>query len=137
MTKDEAMKLALDALEAEDSLAMVANSEGHMVFLKVVAITAIKEALAQPEQEPVAWMCSDESLAHKGYERFSRNCQGAWNIPVYTTPPQRTWIGLNDTEWSDLYEAHHDKYGLPEQGSFDGMDYERAIEAKLKEKNYD
>ena len=48
---------------------------------------------------------------------------------------QRTWVGLTDIEWSDLYEAHHDKYNLPKQGSPDGMDYERAIEAKLKEKN--
>ena len=47
----------------------------------------------------------------------------------------REWVGLTDIEWSDLYEAHHDKYNLPKQGSLDGMDYERAIEAKLKEKN--
>ena len=56
-------------------------------------------------------------------------CCGAWD------EPQRTWVGLTDIEWSDLYEAHHDKYNLPKQGSPDGMDYERAIEAKLKEKN--
>ena len=48
---------------------------------------------------------------------------------------QRTWVGLTDIELSDLYEAHHDKYNLPKQGSLDGMDYERAIEAKLKQKN--
>lgn len=49
---------------------------------------------------------------------------------------KREWVGLTDVEWSDLYEAHHDKYNLPkQQGSPDGMDYERAIEAKLKENN--
>ena len=50
MTKDEALKLGLEALEA-DPLEMVADVDGHMVFLKDKAITAIKEALAQPEQD--------------------------------------------------------------------------------------
>ena len=54
MTKDEALKLALEALEA-DPLEMVADANGHMVFLKDKAITAIKEALAESEQEPLAW----------------------------------------------------------------------------------
>ena len=48
MTKDEALKLALETLEA-DPLEMVADANGHMVFLKDKAITAIKEALAQPD----------------------------------------------------------------------------------------
>lgn len=39
--------------------------------------------------EPVAWMCSDETMCRSGYERFSRVCEGPWNIPVYTAPPQR------------------------------------------------
>ena len=47
MTKDETLKLALEALEA-DPLEMVADANGHMVFLKDKAITAIKQALAQP-----------------------------------------------------------------------------------------
>ena len=49
MTKDETLKMALEALEA-DPLEMVADVDGHMVFLKDKAITVIKEALAQPEQ---------------------------------------------------------------------------------------
>ena len=54
MTKDEALKLALEALEA-DPLEMVADVDGHMVFRKEQAITAIEKLLAQPENEPVAW----------------------------------------------------------------------------------
>ena len=46
MTKDETLKMALEALEA-DPLEMVADVDGHMVFLKDKAITAIKEALAK------------------------------------------------------------------------------------------
>ena len=44
MTKDEALKLALEAMEA-DELAMIQDKEGHMVYLKEHAITAIKAAL--------------------------------------------------------------------------------------------
>lgn len=51
-----------------------------------VAIIKLCAALEEPVQEPVAWMCADESLVHKGYSRFSRTCGGDWNIPVYTEP---------------------------------------------------
>ena len=44
MTKEEVLKLALKALEA-DPLEMVADANGHMVFLKDKAITAIKKHL--------------------------------------------------------------------------------------------
>ena len=54
----------------------------------------------EPAQEPVAWMCSDQLLLHKGYERFSPSCGGAWNIPVYTAPPKREWVGLTPEETS-------------------------------------
>jgi hypothetical protein len=53
MTKDEALKLALEVAELGKSYArnlMVSQTKFK------VAITAIQEALAQPEQEPVAWM---------------------------------------------------------------------------------
>ena len=52
MTKDEALKLALEALEA-DELDMVDDGSGNMVFRKEQAITAIKKALAQPQRTPV------------------------------------------------------------------------------------
>ena len=83
MTKDEALKLALKALEA-DELDMVDDGSGNMVFRKEQAITAIKEHLeekalqalhdenerlglykdAYAEQEPVAWqvMVEDEAM---------------------------------------------------------------------------
>lgn len=50
MTQTEALKLALEALEGlwKDGF------EGYPAVLHEQAITAIKEALAQPEQEPVA-----------------------------------------------------------------------------------
>ena len=65
----------------------------------------------------------------------ARSINEVLELPNHTQSPQRTWVGLTDEERNSLYEAHHNKYDLPNQGSPDGMDYERAIEAKLKEKN--
>ena len=79
------------------------------------------------QQEPVAWMCSDESLANKGYSRFSRTCEGAWNIPVYTSPqPSKPWVGLTDEEELKLAQdsVGKSRHWLVAQ-----------VEAKLKEKN--
>lgn len=67
---------------------------------------------------------TDKQLLEMSHERFPHLLK------------RKEWVGLTDAEWSDLYEAHHDKYNLPkQQGSPDGMDYERAIEGLLKEKN--
>jgi hypothetical protein len=51
---------------------------------------------------------------------------------LVTTPPQRTWVGLTDEEIDVIYEQHHNQYGECESVN---LGYERAIEAKLKEKN--
>jgi hypothetical protein len=54
MTKDEALKLALGVLETPWNAPYVDGCD-LALGKKVKAITAIKEALAQPEQEPVAF----------------------------------------------------------------------------------
>ena len=79
------------------------------------AIAAAREALAQPEQEPVAWM-SDQDVGFKKSE-FGATA----TAPLYTTPPKRTWVGLTDAE--------RDEICLGDES------IARAIEAKLKEKN--
>ena len=80
MTKDEALKLGLEALEA-DPLEMVADANGHMVFLKDKAITAIKEALAQ-EQEPVAWIST--GTARMIHWTADKPAYGDDWVPLYT-----------------------------------------------------
>jgi hypothetical protein len=54
---------------------------------------------------------------------------------LYTNPPaaQKPWVGLTDEERDELYAAHHDSCGYP----ITATGYEKAIEAKLKEKNHD
>jgi hypothetical protein len=81
----EAMKLALEALEYWDV-------HGRLHQPTEEAITAIKEALAQPEQEPVAYLVLFEG-AGKLLEFTKGNyLHGAKveHIPLYTHPPQRT-----------------------------------------------
>ena len=51
MTREEALKMALEALE--DLGMKHYESTGEVLYKET--FTAIKEALAQPEQEPVAW----------------------------------------------------------------------------------
>ena len=72
------------------------------------AIEALRQALAQPEQEPVECMCGICKLG------------------------KREWQGLTDEEIDGIYKTHHDQYGKCQTG---GFEYERTIEAKLKEKN--
>lgn len=91
MSLREAAQQALEALEALQG-GCTDSDDGTVEAITVwcpEVITALRTALAEPEQEPVAWMCADEGLAQKGYSRFSRTKEGAWNIPVYTHPPQR------------------------------------------------
>ena len=74
----EALKLALEALERISDrfdLESVAQDATK-------AITAIKEALAQPEREPVAW------------EQFHEHMAGS----LYKPPPQRPWVGLTEVD---------------------------------------
>ena len=50
------------------------------------------------------------------------------DIQVYKRP----WVDLTDDEIDVIYEQHHNQYGECESPNFG---YERAIEAKLKERN--
>ena len=121
----EAMKQALDALECANSPNGDYENE----------IAALKERLAQPEQEPVAWaMDYDIESVLSG---FSTSLMGtAMRIEsafpkhrvklLYTTPPQRTWVGLTDEELNQICNSL-DYYG--DRGLVE------LIEAKLKEKN--
>jgi hypothetical protein len=119
MTDKEAMKLALDALET----LMI---ERGSIYEK--AIAALKERLTQPEQEPVAWMYINTDGECEQIE-YGEPFDDPSTTPLYTTPPQRTWVGLTDEDIGDAYVAWDDTNGA----SF--ADFARAIEAKLKQKN--
>ena len=129
MTEREALKLALEALE-QTTYAFLDTEGNHgqietdAIDASYKAITAIKEALAKPEQEPVACVqdLDEVKRKHLVYEKGMD-----WKDPLYTTPPQRTWVGLTE---EDKQKAFDD---TQEGGGF--WEFADAIEAKLKEKN--
>ena len=130
MTKDEALRMALEALEA-DELDMVDDGSGNMVFRKEQAITAIKEALAQPEQEPMAWISTGP--ARMIHWTSDKPAYGDDWVPLYTTPPQRTWVGLTKEEIAE-FDTWHDNRE-EEIGWVNPSEIVAYIEAKLKQKN--
>jgi hypothetical protein len=84
MTKDEALKLALDALENHTAI-----KHPQQIHYRDKAITAIKEALAQPEQEPVAWMTPDREGFRIRFSPPVNDVPLGWDA-LYLAPPQRT-----------------------------------------------
>ena len=162
MTKDEALKMAIEKLWACSMLMNLDHSD-YLYEDVIQALDACKEALEQPAQtyeqgfedgydnavklgkylnqtqEPVAWVCETtidnikywkEKTPDDGIEIFcSLNKENDFNISLYTHPHQ--WQGLTDDEIDKVYCA---TYGT---GSIDiDIDFARAIEAKLKEKNH-
>jgi hypothetical protein len=107
MTKDEALKLALEALETPWNAPYVDGCD-LALGKKVKAITAIKEALAQPEQEP----CCYGGIAHDCHA--GEGCRIVNRMKA--TQPQRTWEKFCDSNcvWTD----HHPdcKLAQPEHG---------------------
>ena len=118
MTKDEALKLALEALEA-DELDMVDDGSGNMVFRKEQAITAMEKLLAQPEQEPLAWIST--GTARMIHWTADKPAYGDDWVPLYTAPPQRKPLTDEDIE-RIVREARVGEHGI-------GYTIARAIEA--------
>jgi len=112
----EALKLALEALENVTKDYVEGRQYKHNK-----AIAAIKEALAQPEQEPVA--CKHEWFRTGAMEQTEFRCIkcGVWNN---TTPLQRTWVGLTEEERLFLHGRDSEL-----------DDFISVIEAKLRSKN--
>jgi hypothetical protein len=99
-----------------------------------------KEAYAQSEQEPEAWM----------YQEYRDDDQFGWRdeiqfvqppndpnyfrniVPVYTTSPQRTWVGLTDEEVESYWDWEDFQCGC---GRGTLLEMVLDIQAKLKERN--
>ena len=138
----EALKLALEALEEAWYHVGTFQPTEKAIDLYDEARAAIKEALREHamrevqrlgqeiEQEPVAWMRQDGQRVTIAIDRHNYpDYETRYSIPLYTHPPQRTWVGLTDEDvngfvgqyWGDEYMKMRSMV--------------RAIEAKLKQKN--
>ena len=141
MTKDEALKMALEALNKLTDV--ILDTEGNHGDYEQKALTqgnktilAIKEALVTkdvslPEQEPVASMEVKTSKAQISYSYSPEH--GGFALPdgtykFYTSPPQRTWVHLTNQEHDEIAIA----CGCL---SADWVFYGAVLERKIKEKN--
>ena len=79
----KAAEMALEALRNVEIVKME----------QLEAMYALQEALAQPEQEPVAWVYN--GILHE----FDPSEFATSEVkPLYTEPPKREWVGLTDEE---------------------------------------
>jgi len=77
----------------------------HMMFVEAgcrfgegdYAITALRAALAQPDQRPVAWTYQN-SYTNQEYLVWKKGTGGRNWTPLYTTPPQRKPLSLTDLQ---------------------------------------
>ncbi|CAB5220187.1 hypothetical protein UFOVP232_79, partial [uncultured Caudovirales phage] len=86
----------------------------------------------KPEQEPMAWIerdmqCDDFDPDSVTCEKPTIAADGWEWVALYTTPPQRPWVGLTYKEVQEIHDTYHRRMGPQEFASM--------IEAKLKEKN--
>jgi len=113
--------MAADKLQDESDMLTIAYLDGYE--------RGKKAALAQPAQEPVAWMVYTQDGQSVYVTDNPTDIQkGQRALPLYTTPPKREWVGLTDEE----------REGIAQDYSLTGLGYQspfKAIEAMLKEKN--
>lgn len=88
--KDEALKLALEALEELNNTNSYWWQEVADATVAKIdpAISAIKEALAQPEQEPVAFLVDGDLYYPEEIDWETLQEQGHTVASLYTSPPQ-------------------------------------------------
>jgi hypothetical protein len=121
MTKDDIIK-ALRDMAKYPTVTLPRDCE---------ALRAAADLLAQPEQEPAAWMYPDDLKRFETSEAYAEaysiemgSPQGT-TVPLYTIQSQRKWVGLTPKEVAEIVIYTMNKTA----------DLVRIIEAKLKEKN--
>ena len=121
-------KITIDRSTVEQALEALKESlyatTDKSQFLAFEAITALRAALAEPVQEPVAW-ASKRALARIKDFDSTIYANGGFDdaVPLYTAPPQRLPLTEEEIEkayreiWRDLpSDFAHTSSGWIEQG---------------------
>ena len=124
MTKDEALKLALEALEKVTR----SNQSDHQAEIAEEAINVLRLVIDAENisSKSVAW---EQFYPEMGKPKLAYLSPTESSENACYIPPQRTWVGLTDEEILKFQDI------VPNTLSYDLIEFARAIEAKLKEKN--
>jgi hypothetical protein len=136
---------ALEAWEHINKYGFVlADYEGPMEQ----AITALKAALAQPVQEPVAWRLPDPDPEGRFEWVLYQTADFMPGVnpmdhfdglePLYTHPPRREWRGLSEEEIQSVIQLEREKrFQRRPPLPLSMTELSHAIEQALRSKNHD
>ena len=77
----------------------------------------------------IRWLLSRGNPSAEVTAILRKSTSEECSLSLYTAPPKREWQGLTDDEVSDL------KHWLDHRAQWSYIEFARAIEAKLKDKN--
>jgi hypothetical protein len=100
-TLREAAQQALDALYDIDATGVPV---GHIDLV----IDTLKAALAQQEQEPVAWIQPDHLQKARQAPflcRVEPTKRMSDFVPIYTHPPRREWVSLTEEDFPSIRDG--------------------------------
>ena len=124
----EDIEEAIEVLE-DASAEMLAETGDENYYSEAIAI--LRQALEK--QEPVAWISDSPTKGNGKQLHWTKSEAWRWSsniTPLYTAPPKQ-WVGLTDEEIVAATNAVHG-FGAIKQKD---MNFAKAIEAKLKERN--
>ena len=125
MNDREIMQRMAERIEELEAQLRIGTSNSDVNPYAILQNARIIEA--RPEQEPVAYINVEQrKLEWAKYMSWDTPTVVTLpKIPLYTTPPQRTWVGLTPKEVKEVSFANRPYV----------VDMVVALEAKLKERN--
>jgi len=122
----EDAKMALEIIKETDPGVydeMINDTLSSINYALSNSILSAIDRLADPNQEPVAWM----HISAVGNVYFRKKPQDAvFNPqPLYTAPPKKEWVGMTNDELLDIADMVY----------ADDLELLQNIQAKLKERN--
>jgi len=112
----------------QQCLDLITKLDKDGMVLEAELIFALRNELAKPEQESVAWIGDANYVEGQFVEGRVRRvwweCNTGVGQPLYTAPQRKEWVGLTDKERIEIWRQH---------GSYETLF--KKVEIKLKDKN--